>query len=425
MRKRIVVLLFLAMFVFTVVGCGKTDENATTEAVNTNEQASTNDGATAPQEKYTIAVAWNSIDATTQTRMKYLEEYLGPELGINFIFSEAISDMDGLITFLENAYSAGADGILSNISDGEQLIAKANELGVYSAIVSSTYYEDLAELPTNMGITGIDVSRVAGAYGEILNKQFSNDNPANFIIVSGGSAMGVASHREATQSMLMTLKEKYGLTYDMDVAELVRINSITEIATNNSDVKITIVPGFPNMDGYVSGVSSLLQSGEYDAIISVYPTTEVFSTAIDEVEKALGKNIKVICQANFGENTKLAFETLDSTGNPTLDGAVMYAATANDAYGIALLYNGISGNSDVVKPEGKAIKLAPGPLVCASADEYKKLSLLDSSDDLYIYSADEVKDMIKAFNPSATYESIMQYAKDFSTEDILKRKGIE
>lgn len=437
--KKVLVLLFAVMLMMMMVGCGKSSESTTgttsttTEAAVADEQktdssetTATTTEATVPQEKYTIAVAWNAIDASTQTRMDYMEKYLGPAIGVDFIFSETISDIDGLMTFLENAYAAGADGILSTVTDGtEQLVAKANELGVYSAVVSSTLYDSVAEVPTYMGITGIDITKVAGAYGEILNKQFDSAKPANFIIVSGGAAMGVASHREATQSMLSTLQEKYGLTYEMDVKELVALNATTEIKTGKEDVKITIVPGFPNMDGYVAGVSGLLQTGVYDAIISVYPTAEVFATAIDEVEKALGKNIKMICQANFGDNTKHAFETLDSTGNPTLDGAVMYAATASDAYGIVLLYNGISGNSDIVRPEGKAITFAPGPMVCASAADYSKLSLIDTKADMYVYSSDEVKEMLKAFNPAVTFDSIMKHATDFSTADILKRRGIE
>lgn len=439
MKKKIALLMILVM-ITALVGCGKKDnatsnETTSTETVatetttsseTTTETATTETEDNAPTEKYTIAVAWNAIDSSTQTRMKYLQEYIGPAIGVDFIFSEAISDIDSLMTFLENAYAAGADGLLSTVTDGtEQLVSRANELGIYTAVVSSKLYDSVAEVPTYMGITGIDITKVAGAYGYILNEQFSKDQPANFIIVSGGSAMGVASHREATQSMLITLQEKYGLTYEMTVPELAAINATSDIATGNEEVKITIVPGFPNMDGYVSGVSGLLQTGEYDAIISVYPTAEVFSTAIDEVEKALGKNIKMICQANFGENTKFAFETLDSTGNPTLDGAVLYAATASDAYALVLLYNGITGNSDVVKPEGKAVVFAPGPLVAADAKEYEKLAMIDTADEFYVYSIDEVKSMLKAFNPDVTYDSIMQNAVVFSTSDILQRRLLD
>lgn len=410
MKKKLAVLMVAVMLVLGLSGCGSNDSDG---------------GNAGPEETYTIAVAWHSIDASTQTRMDYLEKYLGPEIGVDFIFSETISDTDSLITFMENSYAAGADALLSTVTDGvEQIAPKAEELGMYTAFVSSTFVEEVENIPTYMGITGIDLTKVADAYSELIDLQFDPAEPTNFIIISGGSAMGVASHREATISMLRTLENKYGLTYDMDAAELAKLNATTDIATGNADVKITIVPGFPNMEGYISGVSGLLQTGEYDAVVSVYPTAEVFATAIDEVEKALGKNIKVLCQANFGDNTKYAFETMDSTGNPTLDGAILNSGTASDAFAVILLYNGITGNSDVVKPDGKAIIFPPGPLVCGSAAVYENLELLDTSDDTYVFSADEVKQALKAYNSEATYEDIMKMSTDFSTEDILQRRGI-
>jgi hypothetical protein len=231
--------------------------------------------------------------------------------------------------------------------------------------------------------------------------------------------MGVASHREATKSILETLQEKYGLTYDKDVMDLATQDATSEISTGNEDVKITIVPGFPNMDGYVSGVSSLLQTGEFDAIVSVYPTVETFSTAIDEVEKALGQNIKVLCQANFGENTQKAFNTLDSTGNPTIDGAIINSGSASAAYGVVYFYNGITGHGDAIKPEGKAITMAPGPLVVRGADDYKKLEQLDTNDAMYVYTADEIKKLLKAYNEDVNYDCLMLQLVNLQQKKLL------
>ncbi|HSL87380.1 MAG TPA: hypothetical protein VK861_10635, partial [Bacteroidales bacterium] len=422
MKKKLAILVAAMMMVISLAGCGNSESVDAGGPDVTNENTDPAESV----ENITIAVAWNSIDATAQTRMTYLEDHLGPALGIDFIFSETISDTAQLMTFLENSYASGADGLLSLVTDGtEQLVSKADELGIYTAVVSSTLHEEVASVPTYMGITGIDLNKVADAYGELLDAQFDSSEPGNFIIISGGSAMGVASHREGTKSMLETLQEKYSLTYDADVLELATLNSTTEISTGNDEVKITIVPGFPNMDGYVSGVSGLLQTGEYDAIVSVYPTAETFGTAIDEVEKALGKNIKLLCQANFGENTKQAFNTLDSTGNPTLDGAVINSGSASDAYGIVLLYNGITGHGDAIKPEGKAITMAPGPLVSSSAESYSKLEQLDTSDDMYVYTSDEIKNLLKAYNEDVDYDLLMETSRNFTTENILERRGLK
>jgi hypothetical protein len=173
MKKKVVSLLLVMMLVLSLVGCGNSKETAkenatqvtqdTTKANESTETASTVEKEEVkPLEIVKIAVAWSSIDASTQIRMTYLQEHLGPAVGIDFIFSEEISDTAQLMTFLENSYAAGADGFLSTVTDGtEQLIAKADELGMYTVVVSSTFNEAMAEISTYMGITGINLTEVA------------------------------------------------------------------------------------------------------------------------------------------------------------------------------------------------------------------------------------------------------------------------
>ena len=64
-----------------------------------------------------------------------------------------------MITFIENSYSAGADAIYSTITDTEQIAAKCNELGLYLATTTSRYAEDIATMPYNLGITGVDLKK--------------------------------------------------------------------------------------------------------------------------------------------------------------------------------------------------------------------------------------------------------------------------
>ncbi|SHE75809.1 hypothetical protein [Alkalibacter saccharofermentans] len=373
---------------------------------------------------YTIAVVWHGIDETTQMRANYLADELGPALGLEFIFSEEIVEPDQLMTFIENAYASGADAVLSTFTDAiEQYASKCDELGLYLAIQTSRYPDEVASLPYFMGISGVDISKVGDAYAELLSNNIDPNEKRNFIVVTGGAAMGVTSHMEATSSMLKQLQEIYGLTYEMDIDELTTLSSTTEISTG-SEIKITVVPGFPNMDGYVAGLSGILQTGEYDTMMSVYNTTTTFATAIDEVERALNKNIVVLSNANFGEGTKTAFETLDSTGNPTLEGAVLYSMTAQDAFGVMMLYNGLTGNSDVIKPEGKAARFGPGALVANSPEEYNQLALLDTSSETYSYTSEEIKNLTKSHNSDLTYEDIREVVDAFSSEDLLTRRGL-
>ncbi len=373
-------------------------------------------------ETFTIAVGWYAIDATTQTRMAYLSEEIGPAIGVDFIFSDVIDDVEEMITFIENSYSAGADAVYSTITDIEQIAAKCNELGLYLATTTSRYSEDVADMPYNLGITGVDLKKVGAAYEELLSAKLNPSEPRNFIIVSGGAGIGVTSHIEATSTMLSQIQKIYGLNYKEDINALTRARAITDVDTG-SDIKITIAPGFPNMDGYVQGISSLLQTGDYDVMMSVYPTTSVFATAVEEVEAALRKNIMIISTATFGPPTKTAFETLDPTGNPSLDGAVISGLTAQDVFSIMMIYNALSGHVDLIKPDGRAAIFGAGMLVVKDKADYEKLEKLDTGPGTWSYTGDEVKQMLAVYNPSVTTADIYKVLDSFSTEDLIKRRG--
>lgn len=371
---------------------------------------------------FTVAVGWNAMDASTQKRMKYLTEELGPALGIKFIYSDVIADVGQMLTFIENSYSAGANAVLSTITDTEQIAAKCNEMGLYLATVSSTYSEKVAALPYNLGITGVDLKKLGLAYQELMSSKLDASKPKNFLIISGGAGLGVASHIEATATMLEQIQKIYGLKYKKDIQELTKLRATTNIETGTG-VKVTIVPGFPNMDGYVQGITNLLQTGAYDVMLSVYQTTSTFATAVEEVEKALNKNIMVMCTASFGPPTKTAFETLDPTGNSSLDGAVLNAQTVTDAIAIMMIYNALTGNVKLIKPDGRAASFRMGAMVVKNQDEYRKIEKLDTGPGTWCYNADEIKKMIAVFNPAVTTTDILAVLNKFSTSDLIARRG--
>ncbi len=428
-RRHLLFALAILMVLSVFAGCTSTqetqNEQATAEAT---EQAATETEETAAEtetepeaDPYVIGVVWNGMNETTEARMDYLENEVGAALGIEFIFSEEIDSVDATMTFIENAYAAGAQAIVSTITDGqEQQAAKCNDLGIYLAIQSSTFPTEVEDLEYFMGICGIDLTKVGEAYGELITKKLDSSQEHNFLIVSGGAPMGVASHREATVAMLNKISEIYGLSYESDAMTLATTFSQTDAETG-SNIKITLYPGFPNMDGYVAGLSSLLQTGEYDVLISVYPATTVFATAIDEVEKALEKNIVVLSNMGFGEVAKVAFETLDSTGNSSVEGTVINPLLSSDAIGVVMVYNGLTGNADVIKPEGKAVTLGGLPLVCLSAEEYTSLSLLDTSAETYMFKGDDLKEFCGAFNPSVTVDDIRKAINDATAENLIAR----
>lgn len=429
MKKLFSVLLALALALAMLAACGDSGSGSSSQPSqpqggSSASQSASQPDASAPGETFTIAVAWYELNEQTQDRMKYLEEEIGPALGLEFIYSEAISDVDALLTFMENSYAAGADAVYSMVTNGvEAGAAKAQELGIYFSTQASTNYESVAGLEYNLGVCGMSTQLIGQAFGNVTEAALADIDAPNVILISGGASMGVASHRESTKAILEALRDMYGLTYDADVAELATVSATTDIATGTG-MTLTVYPGFPNMENYIGGFSSLLQAGTYDAVVGVYPIYSVLSVAIDEVEKELGKNIKVIINAVFDDVSTAAFNTEDSTGDSCINAAVVNPNTAGDAINMVMLYNALTGHADLIKPDGTAAFWGISAFECADADAYNRLAKLDTSSDTYVITAEEARQLCAAYNPGVTYEDIQQALDGINTATLIEKRGL-
>jgi hypothetical protein len=69
--------------------------------------------------------------------------------------------------------------------------------------------------------------------------------------------------------------------------------------------------------------------------------------------------------------------------------------------------------------------MAPGPLVASGAEAYSKLEQLDTSDEMYVYTSEEIKTLLKKYNDAADYDLLMETSRNFTTENILERRGLK
>jgi hypothetical protein len=370
-----------------------------------------------------IAVAFWQIDAQSLLVQKYLNEYLGPALNTDFMFSEAVADADSLITFMENAYAAGCKGIMNyQNSSVEQAIAKANELGMYIATQMPTNPEN-GDLPYNVGYVSADAVSVADSFGELIASLIQDGKPHNVIIVSAGAGIGNQEHYESTVAILKMLASVYGLKYERPVETLAISRGVTDI-NNDKGIKITIYPGFPTGDTYVTGMSSLLQTGEYDTVLACNAAYARFVVAIDEVEKAFKKNIRVSAITSLNDQTKTAFSTIDSTGATSLDSALLMPSISQAVGLFALVYNGITGHSDAVRVNGRGAFYNSPKWKCNNATEYTRIEKINSSNAFWEMTIDEVKQLLVPFNPQANYNSIYKTLNELTAQRILAARGL-
>lgn len=416
MRKSLMSAMAVAMAAtLTLTACGGTTAAASSAATEAAASAVSEEATGEGYKPMKIAFAAQAVDETFVEAKNALENEIGPALNIEFMFSEAISDNGALNTFIENAYASGCDAVYTNVAGGiDQAAAVCNDLGMYFVGVSSAGAEENAEIPYYVGVAGASAEGYGEAYANALNSVIGDGAEHSILILSGAACYGATSFIEATAGSLRALQDIYGLTYTEDLNALA--TSSTQIdAENDKNIKITVCPG---MQDIATAVSPLLQSGDYDVLVGTSNIYDSLGVAVDEVEKALGKDIKFITRSMFSDSTKAAFNSMDSQGSPVID-AIVLNGTYEHLAAVMMLRNAFDGHADAMR-DGDHCSRVPGqiPLVITTADEYNALSGADMP-----FSFVTVDEVVSQCNADATFKSIDELGASLTTENILKKFG--
>ena len=429
MKKLLSMLLALVM-VFSLVACANDQGN--NETPNEKPSASTpveneqpnQGGEKEPELKpYKIAVAFTQINATALAQQKYLKEYVAPAFNVEFMFSEAVDSAEVAMTFLENAYAAGCQAVMNfQNSSVEQINAKANELGMY--IINNTMPVENSDLPYVLGYLTVSVEEISEMYRKIVEDLTADGEKRNFVIVSAGAGLGNTHHYQYTYTMLEALQDAYGLTYSDTIENLAASRGMVELETG-SDVKVLLYPGYPNSDTYVSGLSAELQTGEYDVVLGCNQATAKFAVAIDEVERAYDMDIKVIYFASVDDSTTAGFATKDVHGNSSIDSVLIQPGNLLVGSMFSILYNGVSGHADVMRPNGEGFYFGAPIWEAAGEDAYNAIATLDGTDGNHEISVEEIQNMLVIFNSDVTCESIQEQLKGATADATLAARGLK
>jgi hypothetical protein len=364
--------------------------------------------------KVKVAYATNATDETFVGRKKGLEELVGPTLNMEFMYSEALSDAGALTTFIENAFASGCEGVFVDLANAmDQGAAVANDLGMWYVGVSSADSAVNYDLPYYVSVVGASAQGYGTSYATAIESVLSDGEEHSILILSGAAAYGATSFIEGTAGSLRALQEIYGLTYTRDINELATSSTSVD-AENDKGVKITVVPGMgPDL---TNTVSPMLQSGEYDVVVGTTTIYGSLSVAVDEVEKATGKNIFFISRDVLSDTIGNAFHTNDSTGHPVMD-AVVTQATFETVSGMILLRNAIDGYADNMRAGGRCSRV-PGsaPLVVVSAEQFDILSAEGIP-----FAFCTAEDILALTGPDATWEAIDAFGASLTTEAVIEK----
>ena len=419
--KKLIALLLVAVMALGLVACSG---NSNTPAAN---NGGTSDGLDLSVH-HKIGVATVHEGEAWEIAKNYLETVVGPTFNMEFIYSEKLSDANGLIAFMEQCYAAGCDGIINLVTSNDAIAQgahKAEEWGIYFATQNSAWVEEVAGLEHNVGQCGASPESVGEAYKTAFEEILSDGQPHSVVLfegaaVGGDKGQGAASHFYSAVGVLEAFQETYGLTYDKPIADLVNQQDPGEVNTGNPDVHIYLYPG-RNPGDAVTALLPVLQTGNYDIFAAVF-SFAAFTNAVADVEQSTGKDIKVIGTAQIEKQTKTGFDTTDPLGNSVLNGAILNDLSLACAINAIELMHAFNGRAADMKDNGKAVLLGVRSYAVLGADTYAKAEKLNTSPELYILTAE---DLIKLAQPGITWKDLEAKLVEVADLDaLLAAKGL-
>lgn len=399
--------VFTAATMLTACGASSSGAGSTSAG---SAAGSTADSGFAPMK---IAYATNAVDEPFIQMQASFDEVIGPALNVEFMYSEQLSDTGALTTFIENAYASGCDAVITNLSTGiDQAAAVCEDLGMYFVGINSGGAAENMELEHYVAVTGASAEGYGESYASVIESIVNDGEEHSILILSGAAAYGATSFIEGTAGSLRALQDVYGLTYTEDLNALA--TSATQVdAENDKGIKITIFPGMADL---ATGVSPLLQTGDYDVVVGTTNIYDSLGVAIDEVEKALGMDIKFITRAVFSDAMNNAFNGTDSQGSPIVDGMVCNG-TYENLVSVVLVRNAFDGYAENMRDNGQCSRI-PGmvPLAVTSADDYNVLA-----DEDLPYSFVTTDELLALCGPDVTWEDLNEFGASLTTEALVEK----
>lgn len=381
----------------------------------------------AVHEPVTIAVAMATVSNEYVRMQDYLSKYLGPALNIDFIFSSQLNSTEEFVAFIENAYTAGAAGLVdlavSNTINAETIDAKCAEYGMPYSTWSAGSYKALENRQGVLaGGIGSDMAIVQEAAYNWTKGIFTGEGDLNLVIFSVVAFMGNAQQYPAIVGFMNAIRENYGLDISDEEISAFALSDTNVTYSNGSNVNIVNMPGAPGFIGDWDTNGTVLEEGSYDKIIIAGDTYGRFMETIDRYEEMLNRDFTVYGLASINDAFYNGFNTLDRFGNPKLDSVLLKTGTAG-VFATAVLLNEMYGDDDVLGDHG-VFPLDYAPVY--GADGYNAVGMIDTAEEYYAVTVDEFKSMIKYYTPDLDYETFYKLVPTLSSaKNIVERRGIQ
>lgn len=383
MKKLFALLAALCLFTGLLAGCG--GDASTAQTGSTSGGVSTGASVQAPETITLGVLQYDNTDAAQMAINAYYRDYMGPALGIEFIFSENITSAEEEMTFLERCASSGAKGVMAfyQVAGNDALLAKLEETQLYY-IVGGELDSGLAESGSPWILGGFAGMNSEYATINEMTKHFLNEGDRTFTIATGGKDFGVE----------MFINRYNGFA-----------DAIEEWNEANPDDQATFTefPGFPDdFAVWSANVQKTIEEAP-DCIIATFSGENLWATPLSQAGAADSINLGTFSAIN------------EASAAALMDGSLDYLAAQHPQGNVVTLlamYNACTVGVDAYFTSG-----IPMDLPFFTATFVGGTDILPyTASDFYLVTADEAKSVCAAWTPGATVEDLVALGENISLD---------
>lgn len=341
-------------------------------------------------EKFKIGVViWSTVDDLGRASANMLD-YASQVLGCEMVYNTNISSPESQITATENLIAAGCNAIaICNYSDDilPKIAKLCQENEVYFTLIwrsiSDPEVKEVVEsCPYYLGNTCEDEEEI----GYRMGKTFYEKGSKNIAVITMEKGDTTADARDRGFARAC---EEFGMTRISEV----RNNTLT--AEETTKAVENFLASFPELDGiFVTGGSNTILEGVIQALALHEKTGEV----------------KVACVDFISDLDKyIADGAIDAiSGGHFVDPLFSYMLMVNKLAGTPLSDQCETVNLNFINLE-------------SPEDAVNYYTYVEG--DAYPYNEEEIRSMVKYFNPEMTLEKLQEIAGAYSVDDVVERHG--
>ena len=323
-------------------------------------------------------------DYTSKLGEQYMHalEYVAEDLNIEVVLIEAGFGEQGIATIESVAAAGSVDGIISAAGASPAFLRAAGGLPYVG--IGSSFPSDPAEIQ--------EVGTCENFLGCVNESDYN-----------AGYAAAQKLYEAGCRNLCIA-----GLTQGMSAAHDARVQGVKDFLAEHPDFNL-LADDYSRAQ-YPAAISSFAAAfPEMDSLFTSSCNDAVFTAMMTE--------------GLIGSVKLASVDITESTGDYFANGTLAYIAGGQYGtvlVGLALLYNYLADGTRIIPDT--TVPMERDYIVIGSMEDYDNyLTYIDT--EVPIYTADEVKAMIRYFNPEASFESVTAVNEAFSIEDVLSRRG--